>query len=100
MWWQKIDRVRLPLARAVRAHPSPAAADYLTFYRVQEEVTTRTERKGLWGMGRTEPLLYLDLDAAVAAVALRAPRGLVHLLSLLTRAPDQWAEPGTKGGGG
>lgn len=68
----------------------------------ERQTTTTTERKKGGGGGWTRwcALLYLDLDAAVAAVALRAPSSLVHLLPLLASAPDQWAEPGTKDEGG
>lgn len=50
--------------------------------------------EGGWKTG-SGALLYLDLDAAVAAVALGAPGGLVHLLALLARPPDQGPEPAT-----
>lgn len=60
----------------------------------QEETTTE---RMVYVIG-TKPLLYLDLDSTVTAVALCAPRRLVHLLSLLACAPDQWTEPGTKDG--
>lgn len=52
-------------------------------------------RKG-WYVIRTKQLLYLDLNSTIATITLRTSRRLVHLLPLLTCAPDQCSKPGTK----